>query len=1094
MNGLFLHTGNRLEALADELASLAGRPMASPFVPEVVMVQSLGMRRWISLRLAKDLGVCLNFEFPFPQKFLNDTLRGLAPEMAPEEAFSVESMTWKIHRLLPSLLTSPEFSAVRHYAGDGDALKLYQLASRTARLFDQYLVYRPQMLLAWERNETQGSDDAPEPESAAWQAVLWRALNIGHLVHFAAALDKISRGLPDGALLPERVSLFGISSLPPAQIRVFFQLAAVRPVHLFLLAPSSEYHGDDLTPKQRARRNLAASGASLGNPLLTSLGRLNAHFTEVLLEADEQADHRLVDASESFSEPDAATLLHRMQRDILHARNPAADGVEEDEPPALSEAAAVSPDDDSLRIHSCHSPMREVEVLYDQLLAMFDEDRTLLPRDVLVMTPDIEKYAPFVHAVFGYPEKPGLRIPFSVADRQPRSESLTIDTFLRVLDLPGARCTARDLFTLLQSAPLRRKFHFDEAGLEQIRQWIDASGIRWGLDDGHRAALGFPAFTENTWRHGLDRLLLGYAIPGDNRTLFEGILPHDVEGTGEELLGRLASALEALFTTVEALGQPRPLAEWPEALEAALERLFDSDDDANEARAMRTLRELASPNGALASAAREEGRAAGEHIVEFEVIRENLKELLTQAEQRGQFLTGGVTFCALKPMRSIPARVIWLLGMDDGAFPRKPQPVQFDLIARQWKLGDRSVREDDRYVFLEALLSARDRLCISYLGRSHLNNEAAQPSVVVRELLDYVEQTTSLPRSAWIVEHRLQAFSSRYFDPESPLFSYSQANAAASRQGIAREERPFLAAPLPEPEADERAVRIERLVEFFANPAAFFLRRRLGVRLEESDQPLAESEPMEIGSLAAYGIRQELFEPRLKGNSIPGRDAFTARALLPPGSMGARHFEKADRAARSFLASVQPFLVNPQEPKLIELRLGEFTLTGALEPIYNGRPVLFRPARLKAKDRFRAWIKSLAWCAAEEAAGREPQGAILAGEGETVEFAALAPTQLLERLLAIYWRGLCEPVPFFPASSLQYATVCQQPPSSKRSRSPLEAARLEWAGGFNKNAECDDPAYRLCFGRGDDPLNADFEALAMEIAGGMLAAQREWEG
>jgi exodeoxyribonuclease V gamma subunit len=449
-------------------------------------------------------------------------------------------------------------------------------------------------------------------------------------------------------------------------------------------------------------------------------------------------------------------------------------------------------------------------------------------------------------------------------------------------------------------------------------------------------------------------------------------------------------------------------------------------------------------------------------------------------------------------MRSIPARVIWLLGMDDGAFPRKPQPEPFDLIARRWKLGDRSVREDDRYVFLEALLSARDRLCISYLGRSHLNNQAAPPSVVVSELLDYIEQRAALPGGVnlgepLIVEHRLQAFSSRYYTPGSPLFSYSQANAAASCQGAARREAPFMGAPLPEPALEERTVRIEWLVEFFANPAAFFLRRRLGLRLEERDRPLEESEPMEIDSLAAYQIRQELFEPRLKESRAPGRDAFTARALLPPGSMGEQYFEKADRATGAFHGTVRPLLVNPEEPTPIELRLGEFTLTGVLESIYNGRPVLFRPATLKPKDRLRAWIKSLLWCAAAEAAGRVPLRAVLAGEDEVVEFAAPDSTQLLERLLEIYWHGLREPVPFFPASSLQYAAVQQQPPSSKRSRNPLDAARLEWLGGFNKKAECEDPAYRLCFG-GADPLNAEFEALSMEIAGALLTAQRELSG
>ncbi len=1109
MNGLFLHTGNRLEILVAELGCVLSEPLDSPFAPDIVLVQSLGMRRWITLQLAQQLGICMQCEFPFPGQYLANALREHVPDLAPPDAFSPELMTWKIHRLLPELRERPEFAPVRRYIADNDPLKLYQLSSRIAALFDKYLVYRPALLMEWEADpaETFGElfrfNRARQPFSGdeAWQAELWRALNPDRLVHFAAAVERLSAA-PEFGSNPafgfeqsefeesaegegsnsKRVCIFGISSMAPAQMRVFFHLAASRPVHLFLLKPSSEYHGDDLTPKQLAKRGLPISAA--GNPLLVSLGRQNTHFLEVLLETDERAGHRLRYPAERFEEPAHGTLLHQLQRDILYARNPALD--ENGDPAPKS---AVSPEDRTLQIHVCHSPMREVEILYDQLLDLFNSPGAPLPREVLVMTPEIEKYAPFIYAVFGHPESSSLRIPFSVADRLPRSESVAIDTFLRLLELPQSRCTAPELYALLQSAPFCAKFGFAERELEQIRQWIYESGVRWGIDPKHRAETGVPGFKENTWRHGLDRLLLGYAMRGGNQTLFEEILPHDeVEGNSAELLGRLVSALEAIFLTIEQLAEARPLGEWPAVFESVVNRFFEDDDEAD---AVRQLREVFCENGQLATVAK---NAGPEQMVAFEAMRAHLAGLLGETEQHGHFLTGGVTFCALKPMRSIPAKAIWLLGMNDGVFPRQIQAVQFDLMARNPALGDRSLRDDDRYLFLETILSARDRLCISYLGRSQHNNESAPPSVVVSELLDAADLSAAFPenqtaRQFLVVEHRLQAFSAHYFQPGGKLFSFSRANARASsaRLRANRQEAPFFDAPLGEPDAESRNVELDTLVKFFANPAAMFLKRRLGIHLESDDAILPESEPMVMNRLQDYGVKQALLQSRLAGGARPRSQAFTAQALLPPGSLGMQHFEGLDRAVEKFHAKLLPLIGNgkPDEPRAVDLRIGNFALGGVLNSFYCGQLVLFRPSKIKTKDRLRAWIQHLAWCAAHPDAAIKP--AILAGEDEEIRFAAPArpAEELLRELLEIYWSGLREPLPFFPESAFAFMTSKKMDIEGR-----LRDALLKWRGdGFRTPGENEDAACRLCFGE-SEPLGDEFQRLAEAALGPMIACEK----
>ncbi|XHR28526.1 MAG: exodeoxyribonuclease V subunit gamma [Chthoniobacteraceae bacterium] len=1069
MNGLFLHTGNRLELLADELAGVTAGPLASPFSREVILVQSLGMSRWLSLQLAARRGVCMATEFPFPRAFLDETLRRFVPEMAASDAFAPDAMAWNIYELLPGLLSRPEFAPVRGYVADGDALKRFQLSERLAGVFDQYLVYRPELLLEWEAGAAPEGDLFAPAGDAAWQAALWRELNRGRALHFGAVLERLRRGrVEPGAEFPERVSIFGIASLPPAQVEVFFWLAAHCPVHLFLLAPSSEYHGDDLTPRQRARLGLVEEPGE-GHPLLTSLGRLNAQFTNVLLEADERAGHRLEYRPERFEEPLGDSVLHHLQRDILHAR---ARGEPGGEPPL--EAA---PEDRSVEVHVCHSPMREVEALYDRLLDLLAADPTLRPRDILVMTPDIESYAPLIHAVFGGPENPAWRIPYSIADRQPRNESPAIRFFLALLGAVGTRFTAPEGFALLQSPVMRARFGFDDAELARLRQWIAESGIRWGIDADERSELGLPATPEATWRRGLERLLLGYAMPGDRRTLFEGILPEeDVESSDAGLLGRFVTAMEDLFRTFSELTRARPLPEWCEVLDGIIGRFFTGLPDEAQLDDVRALREAVARLREIA------GAVSG--TVEFALIREHLGEQMEQAAQRGGFLAGGVTFCALKPMRSIPARVVWLMGMDESAFPRRNQPFPFDLIGAHPRPGDRSPRDDDRYLFLEAILSARDRLRVSYVGRSLVSRDEFPPSVVVSEFLDALEAGFCFPggcsaRQALSYEHRLHGFSADYFEPGGRLFSYSSANAAAASARPAP-AAPFFTRPLPEPDAEWRTVALADLIRFFHNPAAYLLKRRLGVALDLPDEPLEESEPVTPDALGLYTVANEIFEARFAAEPPPGEAALAARALLPSGSVGTQYYRDRDRAARELRERLLPLLPGARrdDPVTLDLRIGEFALTGRLESVYGGTLAFFRPAKLKARDWLRAWISHLAWCAA---AGRLAP-TVLAGDDEAVRFAT-APEGALARLLELYWRGLCAPLPFFPKASIEFA----KPPGGRSTRTPLERATAVWLGNMREVGEAEDPAVRLCHGD-TDPLGEEFETVALAVCGPMLEA------
>lgn len=1077
MPGLILHTSNQLDLLAEALARVVSAPLPSPFLPETVIVQSLATRRWLSLELARLHGICAHYAFPFLGDLVAQLVEQGSSPKEPDEKMSTELLAWKIDSLLPQCVTRKEFAPVAKYLRDGDPLKRFHLATRLANLFDQYRVYRPEMVSRW--TAAKGAPGGDE----AWQAALWREL--GEASGFDRALDRLrARGFKDATRLelPPRVSVFAPASLPPAYLELLFHLARVREVHLFLLRPSREYRGNDPTAKQRARLGLSASGPATGNPLVTSWGKVDADLTDLLLETEERLGIPIKTGSENFEEVNSPNLLGILKSDILAAQNRGADHGDAIE---TAPRVAVSPGDRSLVLHACHSPMREVEVLYDQLLDCFETMPNLRPRDILVMTPEIEKYAPLIRGVFGFPEKESMRIPYSLADRHPRSESLPIDTFLTLLELPGSRYTAPQIFALLGSRSFRRRFHFSDEDLSLIRDWIDETAIRWGIDAADRSRAGLPAFDANTWRHGLNRLLLGYAMEGRDKHLFEGILPHDeVEGDGAEVLGRFISAAEALFRLTENFEHPRPLASWVEPLQQVIEQFLDpvGEDELRDVRFLRmTIERLRTLDEAMEA----------KPEIDFRLVRHHLTEQLATMEQRGTFFQGGVTFCALKPVRSIPARVVCLLGINDQVFPRRPQATQFDLMARAPRAGDASARQDDRFSFLETMLSAQEKLSISYVGRSAVHNKEIPPSVVVSELLDYLSQAFAFPeeksaKEFLLTEHPLHAFSPRYFSSPGAggrFFSYSEANAEASRSitAMGTPEMPlFITDALPQIEEPNRNLELRELIDFWGNPARYFVRRRLGLTLRETGYCLSDNEPFQLNPLEKYPIKQELLAEELDAEQPLSSAVFEARGLLPPGVIGELQLRSMRTEVQKLVSTVQSHIGGGKkdEPVSVDLRLETFSLSGKISSVYGGRSVHFRTAKLNPKDHLRAWIEHLALCATVES---KELRTVLIGRDAAVTFSHVPSARAeLQSLCELFWQGLTLPIPFFPASAMALVEA-----ELAGARDPFAKARSKWNGLWRQEGEKDDAFIARCF-EVADPLDERFAKIARLVFNPML--------
>jgi exodeoxyribonuclease V gamma subunit len=1066
---LHLHTSNRLDILADRLAAVMAGPPASPLAPEIIVVQSRGMQRWLSLRIARSLGICANCVYPFPNAFFADTLRDCLPGQPDTRPFERDVLAWR----LMGLLSHEPAASVAAYLQDDAGLKRYQLACRIADTFDQYAVFRPDMLAAWEKGKLCYENDSEE----LWQAELWQSLGAQNrgmhrgrlLADFLAAIEK--EGACRGRL-PERVAIFGIAALPPYHLQFFDALARSRDVHLFLLNPCREYWGAIMTEKQAGRAARRANDRTeelhmeRGNSLLASMGGYGREFYDQLLALD-AADH------DAFEQGGEDSLLACIQSDILNLRDRGADGEEK---------TAIARGDRSLQIHSCHSPMREAEVLYSSLLRLFEEDPGLAPHDILVMTPDLETCGPFVQAVFSSPEDELKRVPVSLADRSFLHAYPLYEAVLHLLSLGQSRFGAPQVMQVLEAPSVQRRLGLSEGDLDLIKRWIIETRIRWGRDATSRSQDDLPAFGENTWEAGLDRLLLGYAMPAGGK-LFAGILPYDaMEGGSAQVLGRFAEFLEALFDLAGRLRGDKTLSQWAGLLQQMLDRFFAPEDD-DETYTIRNIQEACA---GLGRAAELSGFDAG---VPLEVVREHLEKAFSQKATSAGFLTGAVTVCAMLPMRSIPFKVICLLGMNDGLFPRVARPPAFDLIARYPRPCDRSAKKDDRYLFLETIISARSLLYISYTGQNVADNSVLPPSTVVSELMDYIDQGFILPEGQHLVtKHRLQPFSPAYFRG-GDLFSYSLRDyhcAKSIAAGAAAETLPFIGQALSEPEESFRTVTLDSLAQFLVNPAQYLLQKRLDIFFEKGDDLLDDREPFSLDGLERYGLEKDLLEHVLTG-SDPEELYPVARAsgILPHDMVGRQLFEDTRSAVERFAEQASPYISKAgAEAVPIALDFGPFRITGTLEGVCEGKQVLYRHARATAKDFMHAWIYHLALCA--NGAGHETLLFSLDKDRkpESWRFGEIeSPGTMLQQLLELYWQGLQRPLPLFPKASLAFA--------EKPLKESGDERKALWAGqdafeGNNFNAgDAGDPYIRCCFRDGEFD-EQEFIALARSVYAPMI--------
>ncbi len=1082
---LHVHRSERADGLVAMLAELLSEPLDDPLTPEIVAVPTRGVERWLSQQLSGHLGVgagghdgvCANIDCPFPGTVIGAALAVAGAVDPRHDPWSPDRSVWPLFEVVAESLDQPWLSPLRAHLGSDDAdggSRRFAAMRRIADLFDRYGVHRPEMVRGW----LDGESDHPGDQ---WQPALWRQLRrrIGTPSPAERLAEALGRLADDPGLLdlPPRLSMFGLTRLPASYLDVLDVMAAHRDVHLFLLHPSPGLWDRVAGALDGPTRGVArAQDPTVGlaeNPLLASWGR-DAREMQLVMAGGPGpgiGHHRPVDGG-----PD--DLLHRLQADVRADRAPPGSPL----PGHADGRAALDPADRSVQVHACHGRSRQVEVVRDAVLHLLAEDPTLEPRDVIVMCPDIETFAPLVHATFDSDEAddedrprtlPDLRV--RLADRSLRQTNPVLGVVAELLDLAASRLSATEVLDLAGREPVRRRFGFGDDDLTRVEEWVVAAGVRWGLDGTHRTPFKLGQLDDNTWHAGLDRALLGVAMAEDGPRLFASVLPLDDMGSGDiELAGRLAELVDRLAETVDALGRTQPVDDWARAIGRAADA-FTATTEADAWQRIQLQRLLDD----LVDEATTDGRVSPVGLSPADV-RSLVADRLRGRPTRANFRTGSLTICTLVPMRSVPHRVVCLLGLDDGVFPRPVERDGDDLLATNPEVGDSDPRAEDRQLLLDALMAATERVVITYTARDERTNLARPPAVPLGELLDVIDATVRAtdgrPARAHVTTtHPLQPFDLRNFSPgalrPSGPWSFDPVNRDGAK-ALAQPRlpaRPWLDGPLDP--IEQGPVELAQLERFVRHPVGAFLRLRLGVSLADRGRDVADDLPVELDGLEKWAVGDRLLAARLAGATAEAAvTAERARGQLPPGQL-------ADPTLAEVMPTVDLLVTEGRhdaEPRSLDVFVPLADGTAVVGTVAGLRDELVHTvtySALRPGQRLIAWLRLLALSAAWP---DTPWRSVTVGRGPktkgrpTVAVASVGPlgrgpaerraaaVAQLEILVDLFRRGMGEPLPLYQETSAAWART----EADRRTQEATGRWESEW--GMPK--EDADQAHQLVLG------------------------------
>jgi exodeoxyribonuclease V gamma subunit len=995
---LYLKVSNSLEILSLELAQTLKASHSRVFEQHLIVTQTEGMNNWLKLQLAEYLGIAANCRFLKPNDLIHQIYFLMDGHYS--EMLSGRNLTWLLYKLLGENAfreTYPAVATYYHNTEPDSDLKRMALAERTADLFDQYQIYRPEMIREW-------NEEAEDPLAKMdWQQYLWgKAKKVsGNMLPDKTIvgqhiLDMLKN--PDQQeMLAERmntVHLFGLSIITAYHVQILHELSSFIDIHFHIINPSPElYWFEDKSEKQQARwrmkgRPLLESDVA-GNPLLMGWGRVVQDTFGLFFQYDAFANAY---DSEGLVVPEPDTLLNKIQHDIFNNAN-------ETRNPVFMEDI----EDGSITINNCYTVAREVEVLYNYLVHLIDKKKeTLSPRDIVVMVRDIDAYAPYIKAIFN---NAPYKFRYTIADESYADSDNLFNALHAILRMNEENFKAEEVLQLLDSSYVRKRFGINNVPL--IRAVVDQANIRFGIH-GEKEDETFLV----SWKYGIRRIMFGICMSGDEEygKGEESFFPLDIlEGSDSLEVIRFCHFAEVLIAAVEERKKQRSISGWVEYIENLLHNMVYEPEEEVDEDYNALMQQLADYN------------LLNEYMsdtVAFDVFSHSFLQTLTGTTRTGLFVNGGITFCSLIPMRSIPFRVVAMLGLDYDKFPRREQPIGFNLMEKNKQRGDRNVKDNDKHLFLETVLSARQYLYISYVGQSAKDNSRMPPSALVDELLDYIESGTEEPelvRNKLVTKQPLQGFSRKYSTGDERLYSYLN---------TAVPERPITRAGKVMEQPDLEEVDLDELVRFFKNPFKAYYNKVLGIYYNDEQVLLNETEIFHLDSLQKWSLKNELLQ--MDANAIANmKIRLVKTGRLPLKNMAYVALQQIESEVQPVRDKYKTCINGAEEQSVqVELDIEGTLLKGTINSVFDGKLVQVSWSKREDKYLIEAYIRYLAG----RASGVLTAMCFISGASKQDAFEAipLAKEEALRRLtvlLNIFREGFERITPFFPDLDIKPADL-----------------------------------------------------------------------
>lgn len=866
-----IYSSNRLESLCRTLAENIRKPKADVFGKEIIITETAGMNAWLKTQMAQHTGVFANFEF-LSQDGLIAGIYQLLFDKKLEN--NIDALKYEIYKLLDIKEFKDSFTDVAGYYKEND-LRRIQLSEKTANLFDQYQLYRNDMIVVWENGKLSTGNP-----SEKWQQWLWTKLNVESR---SKTRDRIMAEMESNKNLLKKafpaISFFGITIYTQFHLDFYRALEKYTDINFYLCLP--------------------ANHKEFQNELLLNFGAKAKELAGMFDIKDFEAVENKAD-----------TLLARIQNQILN-----------------NSTSSEFTEDESLQVNSCYTPAREAECVYNYLLDLFDKDRSLKPGDVLVAATDINKYAPFIRAVFS---NAPVKIPFLVSGAASSSEDTMAATLEQILNFREEDLTSEKVISLLEQKRIKQRFGIEDC--DYIRAMVQKANIRFGRENRAEDDTQYVS-----WKYGLDKIILGYAMLTDNEYKASDSLAlfpfREAEGSSSYDLLKLKAFVERLEFVLDEQSNPRTLTEWKNfLLEDVLEKMVCHDDFNKDDR-----EEMSGIYKALGFINDLELKEK----VPFAVFLEELDSKLFTLPRETKLNTGRVTVSSPTQVRGLPYRVICFLGLNNDIFPRKDQYPGFDLLGEEYRQGDRSRKETDKYLFMDTLLAAREKIYMSYTGQSVKNNSEIPPSLVVDTL------TSFLGREDMAVKHPLHGFSSHYQKDSRRLFTYLYSQAASVYSTREKEDK----------EPAEATVR--DLVDFFKAPVDWYFNNILDISYNDAESTLSETEIFELDSLQEWKVKRDFIKLADDESS-----SYVAKGIkegyLPLKSGAVVTLEKIREDINQLKTTYQELIGSRQEDKIVvDIKVNNIRISGTIDSVYGKDFIAYSVSRYPLKHKIDAYIKAL---------------------------------------------------------------------------------------------------------------------------------------